>query len=538
MFMPNPWNTLQPIEIVSLSLEEIPGTQIHCNRPYTVTTNNDTFKEIINRIDTPNIHTKSEIIDPAAFAGLASRVIAPSATPLGTVPMPYGWNQKRYTFTLVAMQRLNVFGGNGEIKKFVVTGYTEYAERSYTGAISDEMFFYVNNIEVLQPVTYLVNNMQYHSEKTLESYQILNGKVVNDYFADPTTNSVQRTEDYSHYMKIRPQDVAMNIQGDVLSRTTAAFGMDYENGGGFNPHGFAQMPLGANPFDKNYSDDRTQLSYEDSVGSNRHNNESDHFLSSVLRSYTAAKESYDRTNNPDSLISNDIGVTIYDKMARNAGIRDGRIEDNPFFLAMARASSSFVNSNGTFFSLKTLQRVDPQIQQKTTFSTFDLSTNIGFVNPFDCCAHNGSTAEHVKATMVYYKISSIAKELNFKTLNIAATTMTATPEAIFVEGNTQYIVQDQIKINAYTIIKKRLYDFLLEIGYGHAFITVQINFDADRLSYVNIAIDGRNSIPFTFASHCDGLFVPVLSSTKSAADALSHDVNTMLDMVVPITWSV
>jgi hypothetical protein len=268
----------QTIRVAKLTMQET-GTYnpVH-QRPYMTHVSGDTMNAIGNRLQ----QVGNGNITGNLLGGIASTIMAPSATPGDVIHIPYGWTEKRIRFIL----EIHTVSNTGSLCVYYFQGFTDTLGVTANGNIDPNMVFVlnsfirVNRVEQLTPMGYTSKDL------VTQSSQIIN----------PEPNSVNKG-----VHKMRPQEVFTGIQSGYIQ----------------NAHSYLEPGIG-------YNDGRLRLGTEP-IGSNRENNLPGQFISKVFDTH---RQAYALA---------DFGQSDVDIYSRGTQIAlDTMISENPFIRAISQ----------------------------------------------------------------------------------------------------------------------------------------------------------------------------------------------------------
>ncbi len=80
-----------------------------------------------------------------ALAGIAGQILVPATNHQGIIPIANGWNESRFRF----LMRVECGGPFGDDTIYIITGYTDHADTSFSRLLDPNMSFFINNIIAL-----------------------------------------------------------------------------------------------------------------------------------------------------------------------------------------------------------------------------------------------------------------------------------------------------------------------------------------------------------------------------------------------------
>jgi hypothetical protein len=461
----------QSIRIAKLTMQET-GTYnpIH-QRPYMTHITGDTMQSIGSRLE----QAGSGTITGSLLGGIASTIMAPSATPGETIHIPYGWAERRIRFIL----EVHAVSNTGTTTIFYFQGFTDYLGVSTNGNVDPKMtfvlnsFIRVNRLEQLGPMGY-----------TTRDTVTLSSQIIN-----PEPNAAMKG---TH--KMRPQEVFTGIQSGYIE----------------NAHSYVEPGIG-------YIDGRLRLGTE-AIGSNRENNLPSYYVSKVFDTHRQAYALADFGQNDSDIYSRGVQLSL-----------DTMLVENPFIRALSQARGVPV---ATTFTYGDLVKIDPNVIAATNCvrlgQTFQSSVHQTGQSEY----WNSANRETVVATMLSNAVPAI-----MMSLFISKVTFMSTNQSSMGQIHTQLLGGSSVTAadmsQAFQVLKNRLdNEVFMDISYaGQQLYTLEMDIDIFGETKISISIDGGPAILYVTPSFCDGLLVPVISPNKQIFDHNVHNFEQMFKVV-------
>jgi len=177
---------------------------------------------------------------PSNLAGIAGQILLPSAQNCGVVPISNGWGNSRFRF----LMRVECGGAFGNDTVYILTGYTDHADASFSGLLDPGMRLFFNNMIAMNVITEMT------PMGPVERLRLANAShILSDTFNNNLT--ALRPEDVfsnlSAAMYGSPTDYRTNFRmGNKLSRRNNGSAPTYL---GNTLNAYRQATSGAEPYD-------------------------------------------------------------------------------------------------------------------------------------------------------------------------------------------------------------------------------------------------------------------------------------------------
>jgi len=464
---------MQTIQIVKLLLQETGTYNPMFSRPYQTYMDGQTLGNISDRINSSTAGS----ITGSLLSGLATNMLTPSATPQGTIPIPYGWTERRIRF----LMEVNVVTRTGSTFIYYFQGYTSHLGVGHNGSIDPTMEFIINSyIRVTRANQYTPYGIQSRDIVT-ESAHIING------------NIVQQSVTVDMF-SMRPQDIFTGIQSSYLNSA-------------YNTHS-NNMVL---------NDTRVKFT-GDTIRSNRSNNLASNFIAKVVDDYrTGVKLA-------------EFGQNDTDIMAR---CRDLSYESSAFENIFIRAISTIKGvGTSTTFTFNILERLDPNVAAVTNYISLG-ATKISQLHQTGQTAYWGSSdRETLVATILSNSIPAIMMDLMISKIYFRSTNHDYSGQMNTVIIDAKSLTNIDLT-NNFELFKRRLEkEILYDITYGNQDIyMLDMNVDLFGDTTINISIGNNPPILYTTPSFCDGLLTPVVTTNKDNFFNVVHDFEVLMNNI-------
>jgi hypothetical protein len=464
-------NSFANIKIIKLICQETGTYNPQFLRPYETYVDQNSINTIADRVNRAN----SDTCTPYLFSGIASNILTPSATAQQQVPIPQGWNERRIRFIL----EVEVTGNLGITHIDYYQGYTNYLGISNAGNIDPNMDFIINSVTRVKRASIRTPYGMEIRDTISDSANILNGEIYST--ISPSVYSM------------RPQDVFSGIQSNYLKQ-----GYDGNN---------------------QVYDTRIQFG-NSNIASNRNNNISSNFISSVI-------EGFKHSQNLAMFGQDD--TQIIDRARQTVMAEDSDIDTNIFLRKLASVKGY---GSPTNFNMKDLLAIDPGAASNTHFVALGQTAKMNLHQAGQTSFWNGSDRETQIATILSNAVPAIMMECLFSKVGFKSTNsdMSGKANTVFYDGKS---LTNADLTTSYQVFKKRLEtEILFDITYGNQ-DTYMLDMYVDMFGETKIAlsIGGNPMTCFTTPSFCDSLVTPVFTLNTDSFYKLSHDFESIINNI-------
>lgn len=465
----------QSLRIAKLTMQET-GTYnpVH-QRPYMTHVSGDIMQNIGNRLE----QAGNNNISGSLLGGIASTIMAPSATPGNVISIPYGWTERRIRFIL----EVHAISNTGTTTVYYFQGFTDTLGVSQSGHVDPNMVFVlnsfirVNRLEQLTPMGYITK------DTVTQSSQVIN--------PDPTM-SMQPVH------KMRPQEVFTGIQSGYIE----------------NAHSYTEPGIG-------YIDGRLRMGTEP-IGSNRENNLPSYYVSKVFDTHRQAMALADFGQNDSDIYARGVQLAL-----------DTMLGENPFIRAISQVRGLPI---ATTFNYGDLMKLDSNTGSVTNMVRLGQTHQQAVHHAGQTEYWNSANRETVVATMLSNAVPAIMMSLFISKVAFMSTNHSSMGQ-IYTQMAGGCSVTSADMSQSFQVLKNRLEnEVFMDISYGgQQLYTLQMEIDIFGETKINIAIDGGPSIMYVTPSFCDGLLVPVLAPNKQIFDHNVHNFEQMFKVVEQVT---
>lgn len=461
------------VELVSITFIGIPLEAAMHFRPYQSNVNGETLNQL-ETITNGGLNVGTEV-----FSGIAGRIISPASQAKGTIDIPYGWKEKRYSIMMI-FDVTTSFGVNREI----ITGYTGWAGISNQESLDPQMPIYINSHTVATRRPVEVNGVERNIFSSGGSMQVLSPVSVSNY------NESSHEAD----VLLRPADIFTHQQlSEINLLNSGDTDLRSEMGKGYTP-------------------------------SRKINTIGSRYLSNVCRGYKSSV-----LNNSES---QDEPGFIAGAASSSPTIMETSIHSSVLF---SRLKDRTALGETGMVTVAELDAVWPGImhdQQRKT--VIHLSPDI----PADMSgvvSHWG--ANNVETGIAYtlcQSVPAIMAELLFVTFDFRLTnrhSLDGSVSAVIQGYNfaVDIIDEPQRLQNMKMVLESDITSQIISRGVSDFDISMRCNIVGSN--EVTVAVNGGQPIPFSAPAYCDSAYSPVITDSKLSLDTLTGDMSQMLSAV-------
>lgn len=403
-------------------------------------------------------------VDPFLVAGSSNTLVRPSVAPMGNIELPNGWNTERLLFNLEVEIHDSL-----STRIYHVQGYSEYHDPSYTGSIDPNMKFYINSIIQVSRTYDPISGIN-------RDNIIKNNNILFDNSEQIHYNNAFDAYGDKKFL-IRPQDIYTGIETAMVTNTSAA---EYN----VSPN----MTI----------DSRAMLSTGIPQGSNKINNRSNQYLSTVINSWYEAKQDIE------------IGNSQYDVTGKAAAIshEDVLLNDNLFMRLLSMEHGA---SNSYCFTMGDLMVYDENAPMNTNL----ILRNTGNVKPINANEVTEQWSDVSYTTQAAVIIGNSLPSLMAENY-IANIAMSSTNDNIGGQIMT-YITKGQSFINAdmtqyFNRFSNRFeLEVMRDITYnGNISASVFIEADIYGDIWIELSINNEPPVRYALPAYCDSVTTPII----------------------------
>lgn len=459
------------IRIAKLILQESGTYNPMFSRPYQTHVTNETLSNITRRVE----DARGTKVTGALFAGAASEMITPSATPGGVIPIPMGWSDRRIRF----MMEVNVVTSSGSEMIYYFQGYTSHLGVGSQGSVDPQMDFILNSYVRVSRTLMQTPYGSTMRDTITETAHIVNGSIVN------------QVSDVGVYT-MRPQDIFIGIQNGYLENAYSTM----PNGGSLN-------------------DTRIKMT-GDSLRSNRSNNLASSFIAKVVDSYQTGKQLLDFGQGDNDIYGRCHSITA-----------EPSAYENIFIRALSNVKGTHCT---TTFKYEDLRSIDPNIDNVTKYLTLG-NTAMTQLHQAGQTAHwSGTDRETLAATILSNAIPAIMMDLMLTKVYFRATNHDIggliNTVIIDVASFTNADLTPNLEMFKHRLDKEVLFD----LTYGNQFMfTLEMNVDLFGETRITLQFDSSPAVSYTTPSFCDSLLTPIITMNKDNFFGVVHDFEVLMN---------
>jgi len=467
-------NSIVNLEVLSLILTNTGAYKNPVIRPYQTTLNSQTFNDFQNKMS----QYQNVNISPKMIAGVTNNII--TLRPIGeeTLPITNGWGSDRFRFIL--MVRIHSKLGNPRVCYF--SGYSDYADQSYSGLIDPEMRFHINSYTIIEEQHITTPNGAGIMPRIVESSNIFR----------PNEIGSNQIVNY-----IRPNDVFQVMESSYL-----------QNG---SPNNALSV------FD-------TRSNYDQHTKSYRENNYSLSYLTKLINNYTKSARHVGRQSYGDNDRLTLLSGAIDDSEARS-------LIENPFIKALAKAYSTSYNTVNNF-TLNILTQIDPTVASKINYIAPNREAMGMMSANLDSSEWYFQDRTTIAAQSIVTSLSSLMYDLTISSIKLVSTNMVINgrPQTTLID------VKSLLSVDITPFVQEFVDRLENEVMYEMTFMNqdsyqLQLEMDIFSVARISLALGGSQMIPYTLPMFADTNFSPVITRDASLKNNLVDDISAMLDNI-------
>lgn len=444
-------------------------------RPYVGSTDSDVVS--LYREQTHN----GRQVDRNTLAGIAGRIVAPSAVPDAQVSVANGWGIRRIIFMMEIIEL------NSRLTT-VIMGYADKVDLSLGGLIDPHLRMTINSSITLNTVEYDTPTGPQIRKRVVENSHLLGIQTMNSLTSlDPNYN----TDGPRVYMQ-RPTDIANNLS-------------------------LGHMNAGI------IGDGRTQVVPNKQTRSRRANNSAPVFLSEVVNGIVQTAQA------PELSGSHISAQEVYSQAGAVMG--ESNIHSDPTLRYINQNSN--IRNEG-FVTWGNMCHIFPDLDRVTEYYKHSDS-----VQPM--ASHFESTHgsfeywdrvswEALMATTVFHTMPSIISQSMLIGITGTMTNVTAEGLPMVNITNAHSFIDGFDRTAAVQQVEHRILTELfpgLSLG-NQRTIFIAFNINLIRDGWVSISIDGGAAIEYSSPCFADGLLLPTLATNEHSLSNLAGHINTLV----------
>lgn len=419
---------------------------------------------------------QTKTITASTIASIGLPLVMPSADTEGVVAIPNGWKQKRFKFFL----ELAIEDQMGSIKNEYIVGYTDYMGTSYSGALDNQMAFFVNAVNIVRVNTRITPIGTQTYSAIIDNSQVI------------CNNNYDNAHAQAQMFVMRPDDIFTRIESSDLSQ------------------------YGDNT---TFVDTRLFASRKP-MKNNRVNTSPTNFVASLLDSFRSA-------NNADhSFNQTNVYQSAKDSLASSP------IAQDPF-ISFIQSECEFGNS----FNLSLLRSLDPEVDKVTVVVPMSHQARMGLHQADNSCDWGGSDVETLIASTLTqsvpaYMLESFLNDVNFRASNdgFGGKMVVVVSDAnSFMQGSSlaRYIEGFAFRVEN---------ELMKALSYNNQML-VDVWFKADLLDEVQIQVSVNGGMPKTFVApaFADSLMTPNTTHNQANVATMTNHFDSLFSQIADMT---
>jgi len=459
------------IRVARMLLQESGTYNPMYTRPYQTHLAPDVLDNVLRRVD----QAGSGGISGATLAGVASSMVAPSATPTGEISIPMGWSDRRIRF----LMEVHVTVATGAEMIYYFQGYTSHLGVDAHGNIDPQMQFIINSyMRVNRAMRYNSYSQAVMQDVVTESAHIVDGMLVNQTMG-------------GEIFCMRPNDLFAGIQSAYIESA-------YQNFSG-----------------NTLRDTRYRMSNE-SMRSNRSNNIAGNYLASVVDTYKNAQQLAE------------FGQGTQDIYARSQSMS---VEASPYENPFIRAISNARGQNCvTSFDIAVLRRIDPNVENVTNYLRMG-HTELAQVHQAGQTAFwSGSDATTLAATILSNGVPAVMMDLMISKIFFRSTNNDAGGKVstIIIDGKSLTSLDMSQNFELFKVRLEK--EILFDLTYGNQVLyQLEMSVDLFGETRITIQLDNDSAVTYTTPSFCDSLLTPIITNNRQNFEGVTNDFETLMN---------
>ena len=431
-------------------------------------------------------------IESDTLALCAGTFLNPSAQPGAQINIDHGWGEGRLRF-MMSIQ----YEGRLSNTEQIVTGYTDRADLSYSGEISPDTQFFVNNVITLRHVDRRTSTGIGTAVTMSDNFQVLR---------DTTRNQSSVT--------LRPTDVVRAQHASSALEGLGLMGSKNSAAGTF---------FGDDDDDTVFYDARNNFSPAETTRlSRRKNNLNANYMSSVLKAHQAASSDEGEYASED---------TVFEKTM--AKLDEPYSFNNPLLKTLTE-NTGF--SENTSFTLKELRDLCPNVDKLLVFSRASKTAQVLPNQRGQTEQWGGSDNATMIANIMAATIPALAMDHLITKVWFTATNETLNGETIVELNHTSQ--NPPASFSSGIDITRSIRAFMDRIEHyvmrdvtrsDMVGVSVSVRYEALGDTFITVSCNGEPPVDFIIPTFCDSLFSPIMTDNSTDLYKLSSDFRTLMD---------
>ena len=433
-------------------------------------------------------------ITPGLVSGISGSVLGFSASPVSNILIPNGWGTKRFTFIMHVTSESSLGGA----EYYVLQGYTDHGESSFSGHVDDNMVFHINSfISISQAV-----NPQTHQidHRIVDCKQILDAKTINASINASVGGMFGKESPDTHTM--RPMDIFTGIQGSYVQN-------------------YGATTLGNVHID----DQRNRLRTRDAYSSRANNVPSQHLASMLSNWRMSTTEEMMTLNDMDN-----VSLMIQSSVQSSSA-------DNDFITMLANRQGKHGQIT-TSFTLSELKAMIPGTPSPTYYkakglalSSLPTANNVG--------TWNGATLTNQVSALLANALPTLMIQSGLQKVIISGSNYTQGMVTYDVRcGDARSLVTGDVVAAASMMSERVKSEIMPDITMNNSrYVYFQAEVDMFKATVMDIKVDTEEKQRKICPAYCDSLFPPIVTPTASHFDSVVGDMEHLFKTIDVSTTS-
>jgi hypothetical protein len=465
---------LKEYAVVKLILQDSGTYNTVYSRPYD--TNITMFN--LNQITERLVQNGTGFVTPNLFSGIASNFVAPSATPMGEIPIYNGWGENRLRFVLELYTELNT----GSIVIHYIQGFTNYNGVSSTGNIDPAMIFTINSIIVVN------RQLVPGPGGTLISRDFVSScnHLLSDIESDAGYNC-------THKYSMRPEDIYTGIHSGLIQTS-------YTNTGSL-------------------IDSRRYLQNIPKA-SNRSNSLSSNYLNKAINGYQDALSLAAFGQSNENIIERAISQCV-----------DMNISENIFMMLLQNNGQSQHRISRNFTTTD-LRSIDPNLDSKAHYLSLGATVRAQLPTAGTTEFWNGTDRLTQVANIISQGVPALMMDLLIGSIGLRSTNMTAGSQPDTIINNVRTFASESMIPNIELFKARFEKELMYDVTFGNQetyLIDIVSNIYGD--TRIELSLNGGPMTPFNTATYCDSLSVPLITNDPNQYQKIINDFDSLSNTI-------
>lgn len=418
-------------------------------------------------------------INNVNMAGLAGRIIRPTALPQCSIDIEGGFGERRLVF-MIALEHRSF--GSSNPKVTILSGYTDRVDVTYTGTIAPDLRMYINAVT-------RVNTMGHARAMGVDHVISANSYEAFDLDGYRQDNYGERS-----LKLLRPQDIIRDMEH--------AHSDDYNN-----------------------IDTGNTVMQSRNQTSRRLNGLPSRYLASIIKSVVSS--------DTDDLFDTGMRNSRYAKARSSSGVKENNLIQDAVTRELKEVSTFL--SDG-YITYRDLNRIVPRLDADT--DVMFLKNNPTMLSR-QARSNNterwdGGNQTVVAATIVSQSLGAILASCLLTYIDLEFTNETISGETNVTINNLasfgDFIDPRQQAQHLEFVIVNELMPVLT--FNGEYDISVKVEFDIQLDAFITISWDGEEWVDFSTPNFCDGLLSPIITTNENALDNISRQTGALVDSIL------